>query len=80
MDDYLALRLPTNSPIVALVNAVLAIGCRSVQRRMTHNTTKADQEPLAYHTIALASRTHLTDVQPSIITIQVGNIPVGNTK
>ncbi|KAH8751252.1 hypothetical protein F5882DRAFT_470158 [Hyaloscypha sp. PMI_1271] len=60
MDALLTRKLPGGSPAVPLINAILSLGCRLVQKRKTNDPRVADREARRYHAVALGAREHLT--------------------
>jgi hypothetical protein len=77
MDALLTRKLPEDSPAVPLINAVLSLGCRLVQKRKTNDPRVADREARRYHAVALGAREHLVGAQASLTTVQVNrNFPI----
>ncbi|KAH8775167.1 hypothetical protein BGZ57DRAFT_928059 [Hyaloscypha finlandica] len=60
MDALLTRKLPGGSPAVPLINAILSLGCRLVQKRKTNDPRVADREARRYHAVALGAREHLS--------------------
>lgn len=76
MDALLTQKLPEDSPAVPLINSVLALGCRLVQKRKTNDPKVADRAR-HYHAVALGAGGHLVGAQASITTVQVNsNFPI----
>jgi hypothetical protein len=65
-------KLPEDNPAVPLINAVLALGCRLVQKRRTNDARLADQEARHYFAVASRARGHLAgaQAQASVIAVQ----------
>lgn len=66
-------KLPEDNPAVPLINAVLAVGCRLVQKRRTNDSSVADREARNYYAVASRAHGHLAgaQAQASITAIQV---------
>jgi hypothetical protein len=65
-------KLSEDNPAVPLINAVLALGCRLVQKRRTNDSKLADQESRHYFAVASRARGHLAgaQAQASVIAVQ----------
>ncbi|KAK2605529.1 hypothetical protein N8I77_008360 [Diaporthe amygdali] len=65
-------KLPENNPAVPLINAVLALGCRLVQKRGIGDSKSADREARNYFAVALRARGNLAgaQAQASITAVQ----------
>ena len=77
MDALLTRKLLEDSPAVPLINAILSLGCRLVQKRKTNDPRVADREARRYHAVALGAREHLVGAQASLTTVQASrNYPI----
>ena len=73
LDAYLGgNELPKESPVIPLVNIVLAHGCKLVQKYQTEVSASNEDEARQYHALALELRGHLVGGRATVLTIQVG--------
>ena len=71
MHGVLAQKTKDDYAAIALVNAILAHGCRLVLSKRTGNSILAREEAQKYFMAAMNVRSELAGVQPTVSTIQV---------